>query len=214
MFLFMFLLVLLSCSAFGKYQDSLFQNAPVSNYESARLQKVNHSCPPWKFDKYQNSSCECGDKLQGAVICNKNQSTVLLLTCHCMSYSDYGDMTLVGICMYLCTYNPYTKVFINTDLNNLCNSVVQQNRKGQMCGKCLDNHSPAPYSYRLKCAQYSSYKYNWIKYLSIAFLPLTAFYVMVIFFTFNAMSPLLNAYIFFCQIMSCPTVMSILTSYV
>ena len=71
----------------------------------------------------------------------------LLLTCHCMSYSNYGDMILVGTCMYLCTYNPYTKVSINTDLNNLCNSVVQQNyRKRQMCGKCLDNHSPAPYT--------------------------------------------------------------------
>ena len=39
------------------------------------------------------------------------------------------------------------------------------------------------------------------------------FYVVVIFFRLNATSPSLNAYIF-CQIISCPAVMSILTSYV
>ena len=211
-FLLWFLLLLLLATS----NCSVFDNQQISIIESARSQKlesVNESCSPWKFDKYHNSSCECGSKLHGVVVCNNNQSTVLLLTCHCMSYSDNSDEILVGACMYLCNNNLYMEISANTNLNSLCNSVVHQNRKGQMCGKCFDNHSPAPYSYTLKCAQCSNYRYNWIKYLLIAFLPLTMFYVVVILFRFNAMSPPLNTYIFYCQIMSCPAVMSIFSNY-
>ena len=117
--------------------------------------------------------------------------------------------------MYVCGDNYYTKVSERTNLNDLCNLYMQQNRWGQMCGKCIDNHSPSPYSYLQKCVHCSNYRYNWIKYLLIAFLPLTIFYILVVIFKFNAVLSLsMNGFIFFCQILSCPALMSISSTYV
>ena len=120
LFLFISLCQVIDCGA-GTYQGV--------NY--------NDSCSFWKYDKYQNSSCECGDRIHGVVTCRNDQSTVYLLTCHCMSYSDHGDMILVGACVYHCTNQFYMKVTKHANLNDLCNSDVQQNREGQMCGKCV-----------------------------------------------------------------------------
>ena len=42
-------------------------------------------------------------------------------------------------CPYLCTDAFYTTSFDQTNTSDLCNRDIQQNRQGQMCGKCLDN---------------------------------------------------------------------------
>ena len=82
-----------------------------------------------------------------------------------------------------------------------------------MCGKCEDNHSPSPYSYQLNCVHCSNHEYNWLKYLSMAYLPLTVFFLMVIFLRFNALSASMNAFIFFSQIISSPSVMSLISTF-
>ena len=166
------------------------------------------------YDKYHNSSCACGVGLQG-IQCSDAQSSVFLIPCYCMSYSDQGNsMLVVGSCMYLCSENYETEVSECTDLNDLCNLYVWQNRRGQMCGSCNDNHFPSPYSYLQKCAHCSNYSHNWIKYVLIAFLPLTIFYLLVIIFKFNAvLSPAMTGFIFFSQIISSPALMSITSSY-
>ena len=99
-------------------------------HQSSEFERFNKSCLPWKYDKYHNSSCECGVGLQGVVECSNTRSSVLVLTCHCMSYSDQNDdMLVVGTRMYLCNNVYYSEVSEHTDLNNLCNFFVQQNRK-------------------------------------------------------------------------------------
>ena len=50
----------------------------------------NNSCQPWKY-RDSNSTCVCGDSLGDIVLCEDNRSTVEILTCHCMSYSDQSD---------------------------------------------------------------------------------------------------------------------------
>ena len=172
------------------------------------------SCPPWKYDKFHNSSCKCGDSIYDIVICNEDDDIVSLLTCHCMSYSDRSGMILVGDCPYLCTMEFYTKISEQTNISDLCNRDIQQNRKGQMCGKCLDNFAPSPFSYNFECSNCSNYKRNWIKYIVITYLPLTVFFLAVIIFQFNALSPSINSFILVCQILSCPAVNSLISVYV
>ena len=82
-----------------------------------------------------------------------------------------------------------------------------------MCGQCKDNHSPSPYSYQLKCAHCSHYKYNWLKYLVTAYLPLTVFFLVVIFFQFSALSASMIAFIMFSQFISSPSVMTLISSF-
>ena len=69
--------------------------------------------------------------------------------------SDNGDGVVVGVCPFLCGNYFYMDIDSGTNLSTLCDGDIRQNRQGQMCGKCKDNHSPSPYSYQLKCANCS-----------------------------------------------------------
>ena len=82
-----------------------------------------------------------------------------------------------------------------------------------MCQHCEENHSPSPYSYQLKCAHCLHYKYNWLKYLVMAYLSLTIFFLVVILFGFSALSASMNAFIFISQIVSSPPVMTLMRTF-
>ena len=173
------------------------------------------TCPLWKYHKYHNSSCKCGSRINNVVYCKDNQLTVSIVPCYCMSYSDSGDDVVVGACPFLCGNYFYTNINADTNLSTLCNRHIHQNRQGQLCGRCKDNHSPSPYSCQLKCAHCSHYKYNWHKYLAMAYGPLTVFFFMVIIFRLNALSATMNGIIFFSQIASSPavTVVNMISTY-
>ena len=164
-------------------------------------------CPPWKYKKTPNSTCECGSSIGQVVQCTRH--SVYIFTCHCMSYSEELGMDIMGSCPFLCANVFYIKVHSNMD--RICNQI---NRTGQLCGKCSEGYAPAVYSYGSLCIQCTHYKHNWIKYLAVAYLPVTLFYVFVVLFRFNAMSPSVIAYIFISQMVSSPAFVSIFTNYV
>ena len=56
------------------------------------------------------------------------------------------------------------------------------------------------YSYDLGCVKCDNYKYNWLKYLAVAFLPLTLFYILVTLFSISFTSPLLTGLVMVFQI--------------
>ena len=164
-------------------------------------------CPPWKYQKTPNSTCECGSSIGQVVQCTNH--SVYIFTCHCMSYSEELGMDIMGSCLFLCENAFFIKVHPNQD--HLCNQI---NRTGQLCGKCSKGYALAVYTYGSLCVQCTHYKHNWIKYLMIAYLPVTIFYVVVMLFQFNAMSPSVIAYIFVSQIVSSPVFASIFTTFV
>ena len=170
---------------------------------------TNHSssCSLWKYKKTPDSSCECGSSIGQVVQCTNH--SVYIFTCHCMSYSEELGMDIMGSCPFLCENVYFIKVHSNLDY--LCNQI---NRTGQLCGKCSEGYAPAVYSYGSLCVQCTHYKHNWIKYVMVAYLPVTIFYIVVILFRFNAMSPSVIAYIFVSQIISSPAFASIFTIYV
>ena len=164
-------------------------------------------CPPWKYQKTPNSTCECGSSIGQVVHCSNK--SVCLFSCHCMSYSEDLGTVIMGSCPHLCENVFYYKVHRNLD--HICNQI---NRTGQLCGKCSKGYAPAVYSYGSLCVQCTHYKHNWIKYLVIAYLPVAILYVLVILFRFNAMSPSVIAYIFVSQIVLSPAFASIFTTFV
>jgi len=68
------------------------------------------------------------------------------------------------------------------------------------------------YSYSLACVECSNYTMNWIKYIAVAFLPLTLFLGVIIVFRLRVTSGLLNGFVFVTQIYSVPAQLRILTS--
>ena len=78
------------------------------------------TCPPWKYHKYHNSSCECGSGMQNVVHCKDNQSTISLVPCYCMSYNKNGDGAVIGACPFLCGNYFYMDIDADTNLTTLC----------------------------------------------------------------------------------------------
>ncbi len=49
-----------------------------------------------------------------------------------------------------------------------------ENRTGTLCGKCQDNHY-LDYSFDMNCVECPNAKYNWWKYILVAFLLLPSY---------------------------------------
>ena len=83
------------------------------------------------------------------------------------------------------------------DLNSaICGHL---HRSGQLCGSCEEGYSPLVYSYDLQCFNYTDSHYNWLKYVTDAFIPLTVFYVIILMCRVSATSPKLYAFVIFSQ---------------
>ena len=76
------------------------------------------------------------------------------------------------------------------------------NRKGLLCGRCVDGYGPPVYSYDLKCADCSklSTGYAVTLYLLIDFIPVALFFICMVIFRLNITSGPLLGYVVFCQI--------------
>ena len=60
------------------------------------------------------------------------------------------------------------------------------------------------YSFNLTCVKCPHGRANWWKFVLSAFLPLTIFYFIVVFFKINATSSCLHGFVFYCQVISMP----------
>ena len=81
-----------------------------------------------------------------------------------------------------------------------------------MCGACEDGYALSVYSYSVACVECSNYSKNWIKYILVAFLPLTLFFWVTIVFRLSATSGFLNDFVLLAQIMSVPAQSRMLTT--
>ena len=72
-------------------------------------------------------------------------------------------------------------------------------RTGQLCGHCDKRYKLPAYYHGYECVMCDNTKYNWLKYMTVAFAPLTFFLFVVFCFRISATSAQLNAFILFSQ---------------
>ena len=173
-------------------------------YNLMSAQVVNASCPPWF--KSSNGTCKCGEDIDGIVKCNETLQESAILDCYCMTYNE-STGTVVGACFYNCVLN--WKDFVYRPMPKTAEQLNDAicghfNRSGQLCGECKIGYSPPVYAYSFHCIRCSGGQYNWIKYVAIAFLPLTVFLVLVFCCRISATSPHLNAFVMFSQFVASP----------
>ena len=136
-------------------------------------------CPNWMYPEDDNGSttCVCGSDLGSIVTCDNKTHKVTVVGCYSMTYSNDDNTTLiVGKSLYTCSLGTYT---VPPNVSNLCHPFY---RDGQLCGKCIDGFAPPVYSYSPDCANCTEYSNNWVKYMAISFLPLTALFLVVVIF--------------------------------
>ena len=154
------------------------------------------SCPPGLL--CNDGVCECIDKYPSALTCN-NVGLSLLIG-NCATFDEESEAILVGHCVYgfqddSSLYSAFPKIN-----DSICKSY---NRTGTLCGRCLPDHYPLAYSFNMTCIPCPHARWNWFRYIMAAYLPLTLFYLFILFFTINTTSNLF-AVAFLCQLLLLP----------
>lgn len=169
----------------------------------------NHEdqCPGLWLVK-DNGTCKCGSDLSGVVACDPYTKEVKILGCYCLTQDNFDVSALAGACILNCVNN--TKVELYHMAPSDCTSL---NRKGTLCGQCMDGHAAPGYSYDLKCIRCDSRQENWGLYITFAFLPLTVFIIIIIIFRINVLCPKIFVFVYAAQIIASPLFVKLVLHY-
>lgn len=195
------LIISISCSLSLAEDMSLDRRDLLKDSEMS-----NHrlTCPTWHMPtKVNESSCECGPSLYGVVKCNEWNNSVSLLACYCMTQSKLLNETIVGNCLYTCAWKFWTLLSNETAALD-GETCLPLNRAGQLCGECVHGYAPPIYSYNIGCVKCTYNTTNWLKYIAVAFFPLTIFYFVIMVFRISASSPRLRCFVLACQLFFMP----------
>ena len=159
------------------------------------------ACYPWMF-RNKTGACECSEiPERQAVLCDPTIPRTSILDCYCMTYNTERNELELGRCVFGCGHKRdtvYNELPQNkSDLNSY--TCGKAERDSTLCGACKSGYSPLVYSYELKCMNCTGMTYNWIKYIAVAYIPLTAFFLLVVCFRFSGTSPLVRGFISICQ---------------
>ena len=196
------IVLLLECSHYIAAHQEMEQR----NVELETCVRNETWCAPWFY--CQSKSCIPGPPLPMGVLGPDNRT---VLDCYCVTYDEIEDAVEIGKCIFNCNSDSktdlhdevYTELPMNVlELNRMfCDRF---NRQGTLCSQCKDDHFPLAYSFDLTCVKCPHSKTNWIKYVSVAFLPLTAFYFVILLFKVNIVSSHLYGFVFFSQFITIP----------
>lgn len=169
-------------------------------------------CPPWMTETPSNNTrttCKClvPDRNNGIAECTTDNS-LKLQACYCVSYHSELNMTVYGNCLYSCTLK-HDRIIKPDEINATCDKF---NRMGEQCSKCKNGTGHPLYSYSMQCVRCEGLT-GYFKYAAVAFLPLTAFYLIVVAFRISATSELLSGYVLMSQIVTTPSQLRYMKSF-
>ena len=172
-------------------------------------------CPPgykWNEDK---KVCECAyEDWNGILYCDDMSFTSYLARGYWAGYvssttdSVANESSLVTIkcpsqyCSKFATsfrrQLPYTANSTIMD-HMICGP---QKRTGPLCGNCIGDYGVAinVRAFQFSCIQCSDTKYSWVVYVSSEFIPLTIFFIVILFFDINIHSGVTSSIILYFQV--------------
>ena len=171
-------------------------------------------CPLWETIDVSRNACQCADISGDPLICHNSIS--FILDCYCATVE--GNKSEVGHCAIRCAHrknekqdNIYQQLPSNRSSWNdfMCKEF---GRSGTLCGQCDKerNYYPRAYSFDMSCTQCEgSISRNLWKYIALAYLPLTVFYLLVFFLKLDIHSSRLCGFIIFSQFISIPAIVRI-----
>ena len=175
-------------------------------------------CHTWLYLS-GDGHCLCGSSLGTVVVCNNETQEVGVLVQYCLtSNGDANSTSVVGRSLVVTDHGDrllsvagnYNKVQENISAQDQ-QTCGYLNRQGRLCGKCKPNHYVSAYSYDIKCYPCTSRLWwNLLKYICIAYLPLTVFLCVVVVFRIGVTSPALQVPVLLCQLFSQPFVLRLL----
>ena len=167
----------------------------------------NYTCPTWFYFSNITQRCECGVSARD-VYCNQQTMEVVTWFNSCVTFSGQEGVFYAGYCPYSYKFNHsngiYSLLPSDPDLLNeaMCGPY---NRKGLLCGECIDGYGPGVYTLYRKCVDCSKLSMSSAicLYLLVEFLPVLLFFLCMTVFRLDLTSGPMLGYIMFCQILSC-----------
>ena len=161
-------------------------------------------CPPWFVYNPTTKECECYNSPSTNNIVKCTKEGALLRLGHCMTYQS-GEGVFVSPCYYRRNddHNITKGMYIRlpeslTELNEfMC---VPLNSEGVACSECINEFGRPVMSREFTCSNCTNAWYGLPLYLFMEFVPITAFYFIVLLFNVNMTSAPMLAYVFFCQV--------------
>ena len=139
------------------------------------------------------------------VQCNQQEKKAQIVNGFCATPAEQEDQYYVGACPFIPTGNTINRMISELPSDpDLLNEVMcgPYNRKGLLCGECIDGYGPAVFSSYKKCANCSTLSTGFAVslYLLLELTPITLLFVCVVVFRLNITTGPLLWYVLFCQI--------------
>ena len=160
---------------------------------------TNTSCPTWFYYDHSTQQCHCGFGLS----CSSNK--VEIRDGVCATSAGEGDQYYIGGCPFRHTVNNTNRIYSEMPADpDLLDDVMcgPYNRKGLLCGRCIDGYGPTAHILDLRCANCSKLPeyYAIPLYLVLELFPITLFFFCIVLFRFNITTGPLLGYVIFCQV--------------
>ena len=155
-----------------------------------------------------NGTCQCLAAPRGTISCSED--CLVITNSNCATYNTEKSLLQIGKCVYNClnttVLSTDTSYHLLPSDGDYLNATVCSywNRTGALCGRCLPQQYMTAYSYNFTCMHCHHVIWNWFRYIMAAYLPLTLFYFIVLFFKVNVASGSLHAVVLGSQMMSIP----------
>ena len=149
---------------------------------SSSVSVSNTSCPTWFYYSNTTSQCECGINFPNKVYCNQQEMKAEIADGYCATSTEQEGLYYAGSCPFIHTENNTDRIFSELPSDpDLLNDTMcgPYNRKGLLCGRCIDGYGPAVYSLDMKCANCS--KLSTFQF----FIPITLFFIGIVIFRLN-----------------------------
>ena len=189
----------------------------VGEFEGSQLLSSGKDIPECSMPLHccEYEECQCDDFLPDKILrCWSKGGHLSVLNSYCLTLDEETDTFDVGHCLYnyhpselMYNYLPNIKSML---VDFICNKEMELNRTGMLCGKCRDGYYPLAYSFSMECVPCPNGKFNWWKFVLAAFLPLTIFYLIILFFNINAVSSRFQGFLFYSQMITFPALVRVL----
>ena len=165
----------------------------------------NTSCPTWFYYNNTTYQCECGSRIRGYIRCDQLEMTAQIMNGFCATSTKQEGLYYAGYCPFSHTENNTNRMFSELPSDpDLLNEMMcgPYNRKGLLCGECIDGYGPAVFSPYMKCENCSKLSTGFAVslYLLLELTPITLLFVCVVVFCLSITAGPLLWYVLFCQI--------------
>ena len=160
----------------------------------------NATCPTWFH--FNGSDCVCDCLMSGV---RRVGEKIEISKGFCATFSQLDGQYYGGSCPFFHLTNRTNRKYaeLPSDPDMLDDAMCgPYNRKGLLCGECIDGYGPAVYSYDIKCANCTVLppEYAMGVFLFLELVPGTVFFLCLVFLHLNITSGPLLGYVLFCQL--------------